>query len=72
MHFKLINKIVLQDIFVLETPGGGGWGCPKNQDKSSKQDNRAIDESRDESRGKIAKVEVRGSVAQYVKNQESA
>lgn len=58
---------------MLETPGGGGWGCPDNQDKHTviTRDN-SRDTPRDEMPAKIRKVEVRGSVAEYTRNQESA
>ena len=65
--------MLLQDVFLLETPGGGGWGCPDNGDK--KRDNArntARDDARDENPAKLRRVEVRGSVAEYTRNQESA
>ena len=68
--------MLLQDVFLLETPGGGGWGCPDNGDK--KRDNArntariARNDAHDENPAKLRKVEVRGSVAEYTRNQESA
>ena len=52
-------------MFLLETPGGGGWGHPDNGEKPR-------DTAREDMPAKLRKVEVRGSVAQYTRNQESA
>ena len=58
-------------MFVLETPGGGGWGCPDDKQSAEKRSRDMT--SRDKFPiDKFPRVEVKGSVAQYVRNQESA
>ena len=70
-------------MFLLETPGGGGWGHPDNGEKPrdtpggvgwGHPDNgeKPRDTAREDMPAKLRKVEVRGSVAQYTRNQESA
>ena len=67
------NFFSIQDVFLLETPGGGGWGCPDNQQKQTDNTrDRTRDTPRDDMPAKLRRVEVRGSVAEYTRNQESA